>query len=110
MKEHDPMVDHLEAARRGWGPDLPLTDEAGPCGCEELLDRLDEFLDSEMSDSQCARLQEHAAQCPTCREATDAEQHLRAIIRRSCAEVAPAELRMRVAVQLTRLRLTDPGR
>ncbi|MEE6273404.1 mycothiol system anti-sigma-R factor [Georgenia wangjunii] len=104
------MADQMDLARRGWGPDLPLTDEAGPCRCEELLEHLYEFLDSEMSDTQRARLRDHVVSCPTCQEATDAEQHLRAIIRRSCAEVAPQNLRLRVVAQIEVLRGGGPAR
>jgi anti-sigma factor (TIGR02949 family) len=105
--DRDPMADHLDVARRGWGPDLALTEQAGPCRCEELLEHLDEFLDSEMSDSQCARLREHVDGCPTCQEAADAVQHVRAIVRRSCAETAPEDLRLRLAQRLSSLRVGD---
>src|SRR5690606_25376212 len=98
-QEREPMTDQMDQARRGWGPEMALAEGAGPCRCEELLEHLDEFLDSEMSDTQCARLRSHVEACPTCQEATDVEQHLRALIRRSCAEVAPQDLRLRVVAQ-----------
>ncbi|WP_127131787.1 mycothiol system anti-sigma-R factor [Georgenia sp. SYP-B2076] len=76
------------------------------CTCEELLDNLMEFLDSELDEDQEARFRAHAEDCPTCHEAADAEQHIRSIVRRSCAEVAPSSLRLRVESQLSVLRVT----
>lgn len=78
---------------------------ATPCSCDELLEHLFEFLDSELDDDQQARFRRHAEECRTCTEATDAEQHIRALVRRSCAEVAPSSLRLRVQSQLTVLRV-----
>ncbi|MEE6282700.1 mycothiol system anti-sigma-R factor [Georgenia sunbinii] len=85
----------------------PGTVPPGPCNCEELLEQLYEFVDSEISEAQCARLREHVRLCPTCREATDAETHLRLLLRRSCAETAPTGLRLRVVAQISMLRARD---
>jgi len=74
------------------------------CGCEDLISRLFQLLDAELEDSERARLQRHIDACPTCHEAADAEQHLRHLIRRSCAELAPETLRARVITQITVLR------
>lgn len=73
---------------------------AAPCRCEELLEQLYELIDSEISQAQCARLQAHLTECDTCREAADAETHLRGLLRRSCTEVAPSRLRVRVVTQI----------
>jgi len=74
------------------------------CRCEELLEHLYEFLDAEISESEVARLQRHVEDCPTCREVTDVETKVRVLLRRSCTEVAPDTLRMRVVTQLSVLR------
>ena len=97
--ENADLVDRAEEALRRRGG-------AGTvCSCEELLDHLFEFLDSELDEDQYARFRAHAAECPTCTEAADAEEHIRALVRRSCAEVAPSSLRVRVQSQLTVLRV-----
>ncbi|MFD1716791.1 mycothiol system anti-sigma-R factor [Georgenia deserti] len=80
--------------------------ESGPCSCEELMDHLFEFLDAELDESEEARLRRHAAECPHCTEAADAEVHIRELVKRSCAEVAPSSLRMRVRSQLTVLKVS----
>ncbi len=79
----------------------PVDDE---CRCEEMREHLYEFLDSEMSGSDLARLRRHIEECPTCREATDVETHIRMLLRRSCREVAPSTLRLRVITQIGVLR------
>jgi anti-sigma factor (TIGR02949 family) len=101
MTEDSPdLIDRAERAVRERSGD-------GRCTCEELLDNLMEFLDSELDEDQCARFRAHADNCPTCHEAADAEQHIRALLRRSCSEVAPSSLRVRVASQLSVLRVTS---
>lgn len=74
------------------------------CRCEELLEHLFEFVDSEMDDHDRERLRRHLDECPTCREATDAETRVRLLLRRSCQEVAPSTLRLRVITQISVLR------
>ncbi|PYF99333.1 mycothiol system anti-sigma-R factor [Georgenia satyanarayanai] len=87
-----------------------MTDHTDPlqdieaCRCEELLEHLFEFVDSEMDDHDRERLRRHLDECPTCREATDAEARVRLLLRRSCQEVAPSTLRLRVITQISVLR------
>lgn len=78
---------------------------ATPCGCEEALDRLFEFLDAELPSPDRGRLAAHLSVCPHCLDAASAERHVRALIRRSCTERAPETLRMRVIAQLTVMRV-----
>ena len=91
------MSDDVMPAGAGQAP-------PGPCNCEELLGQLFEFVDSEINEAQYSRLRAHVQECPTCREATDAETHLRVLLRRSCSEIAPAGLRLRVVTQISMLR------
>ena len=58
------------------------TDNVDDCRCEELLEHLYEFVDSEMSENDVARLRRHVADCHTCREATDMETKVRLLLRR----------------------------
>jgi anti-sigma factor (TIGR02949 family) len=84
--------------------DENLADPIAGCNCEELLEHLFEFVDSEMTDGDRERLRRHVEECPTCREATDAETRIRVLLRRSCQEVAPTTLRLRVLTQISVLR------
>ncbi|HLS48678.1 MAG TPA: mycothiol system anti-sigma-R factor [Actinomycetaceae bacterium] len=83
-------------------------DAEGSGECDELLAQLYEFIDSEISDEACSRFRGHLADCATCREAVAAENRLREVLRRSCFEVAPTELRMRVVTQIGILRSGRP--
>lgn len=73
------------------------------CSCEEAQRRLYELLDAELEGELLAKLQAHVERCPQCHEIADVEAHIRAVLRRSCSEEAPAELRARiVAVTIRR--------
>ena len=88
----------------------------GPCGapgsllegsCEEVADHLFELLDAQMPLEAAARLRRHCETCPHCSELTEAEIHVREIVKRSCcAESAPVSLRMRVTNQIAVYRST----
>lgn len=77
------------------------------CNCAEALEHLCEYLDSEMDETELDRLRNHIETCATCLEAMASEQSLRVVLRRSCAEVAPASLRLRVLSQITVLRRAE---
>lgn len=79
------------------------------CGCSDLLGRLFQLLDAELEDPERERLRRHVEMCPDCQHATEAEAHIRALIRRSCVENAPASLRVRVISQIQVLRLNGPS-
>ena len=83
-----------------------MTEEMGPegCRCEEALEHLYEYLDAEMSEMQLDRLRAHIDECTACLDEVSRERELRIVLKRSCAEVAPDALRMRVRTQLTILR------
>lgn len=72
--------------------------------CAEALSRLFEFLDQEIDESDGDRIRQHLADCEPCLSAYDVEDHLKKLVRRSCAEAAPAELHVRIRQQLTVLR------
>lgn len=73
----------------------------GPSACEDALAHLQEYIDCEMSEVDTVRLEMHISTCPTCQEQVGLEQRLRALLRRSCMEQAPAHLRERVLRQIT---------
>lgn len=74
------------------------------CRCEEALDRLEEYLDSEMGELDAGRLREHLQGCTSCLGEAELEQRFRALLRRSCCETAPETLRVRVRTEITVLR------
>jgi anti-sigma factor (TIGR02949 family) len=72
----------------------------GPCGCDEAISRLYEYLDAEMPEPDCLRVAAHLAVCADCHDAAGAERHVRELLRRSCVERAPETLRMRVVAEM----------
>ena len=78
--------------------------------CSEALARLFEFLDAEISEADGDRIRQHLADCEPCLTEYDTEDHLKKLVRRSCSEVAPADLHLRIREQLTvlRMRYTAP--
>jgi len=89
---------------------LHLTPRAqGDCGsgCTEALDRLFEYLDSELVEPDADRVRAHLAECTGCLEEFDVEAVVKKIVRRSCQEAAPADLRVRIHERLVSLRVSD---
>ena len=72
------------------------------CGqdCGEALAQLEAYLDGELPEASLPTIREHLAACYPCADRADFEQQLRAIVRRDCAEKAPAELVDRIKVHL----------
>src|SRR5699024_8665152 len=83
-----------------------MTEEIRPegCRCEEALEHLYEYLAAEMCEIQLGGLRAHIEESATCLDAISRERELRIVLSRSCADVAPDTLRMRVRTQLTLLR------
>lgn len=86
--------------------DTTPTDEAAHAvDCRQALGRLFEFLDHEIDEADGDRIRQHLADCEPCLAEYDVEDHLKKLVRRSCAEHAPDELRVRIHEQLTVLRV-----
>lgn len=68
--------------------------------CDDLVRHLFEFLDAEMEAQMQLRMEEHVRTCAYCTELTDAEEHVRELVRRSCQEMAPTRLRLRIVSEL----------
>lgn len=77
-------------------------DEDDVAHCGEVLRRVYELLDGEMSEDDCARLKRHLDECGPCLAEYNLDVMLKALLRRSCAcEEAPVALRERIRVQIT---------
>lgn len=68
--------------------------EMGRTSCEELIEHLFRFLDHEVDSSLHDALTRHVEECGHCRELAEAELHVRELLRRSCCQGAPDELRV----------------
>ena len=72
--------------------------------CTEALARLFEFLDHEIDDLTGDRIRRHLADCEPCLAEYDVEDHVKAVVKRSCAESAPSSLHLRIRARLVELR------
>jgi anti-sigma factor (TIGR02949 family) len=72
--------------------------------CGQALGRLFEYLDSELGAPDSDRIRAHLAECAPCLDEYDVEVVVKNLVRRSCQELAPAELRVRIHERLTVLR------
>ena len=83
----------------------------GRFGCDEVLRRLDDFVDRALGVEEIRRVEEHLADCTACAEAARFESSLIAGIRARLRRIAvPAGLRESIHVRLTTETLQDDGR
>ena len=70
--------------------------------CEQVLERMYEFLDNELDTATGDAIRHHLAACEPCLESFDVEQAVRTLVRRRCGgDVAPTHLREKIVMQLT---------
>ncbi|MBM7825858.1 anti-sigma factor (TIGR02949 family) [Arcanobacterium pluranimalium] len=67
------------------------------CSCGDVVDSLFELLDHEIPVERAEILYTHGQECVNCSEQIAAEMRIREIVRRSCTEEAPSELRMKIS-------------
>jgi mycothiol system anti-sigma-R factor len=80
----------------GTGPDM------GPSAsdCAEFLDRIVYFIDNELDEADCSAVRVHLDSCNPCLEKYDLQRTVKSVVARSCAEVAPDDLRQRVLFRI----------
>ncbi len=74
--------------------------EPSNADCADFLERIVYFIDNELDDADCAAVQVHLDACNPCLEKYDLQRTVKAIVARSCSEVAPQELRDRVLFRI----------
>jgi anti-sigma factor (TIGR02949 family) len=83
---------------------------AGHSDCSEVLHRIYEYLDGEMSDDDVRRVATHLSECGPCLAEHDLDAAMKQVVRRSClSEQAPSELRMQVVRRITMVRMELDG-
>jgi mycothiol system anti-sigma-R factor len=73
--------------------------------CAQVLGRVYEYLDGELGAIDLDRIREHLDECGPCLRQYDLDVALKALVRRSCRESAPADLRERIMVKITEVRI-----
>lgn len=73
----------------------------------EVLDRLHEFLDHEMSDDDSEKVRRHLERCSSCREEYLLEGMVREVVRRAAGhDAAPDEVREKILARIRRIQST----
>ena len=78
--------------------DHGLEPSAGECA--DFLEQIVYFIDNELDAADCAVVRAHLDTCNPCLEKYDLQRTVKSVVARSCAEVAPDELRQRVLFKI----------
>ncbi|MGC5167809.1 mycothiol system anti-sigma-R factor [Luteimicrobium sp. DT211] len=80
----------------------PIPHALGDGGeCDHVVGHLWEYLDSEMTEDDAVRMRAHLAHCSPCLAELGLDELVRQLLRRSCADRAPATLRARLYAQFS---------
>ena len=99
----DMDVDRSSAGLGGDAEGIePIPHAVGEGGeCDHVVEHLWEYLDSEMTEDDAARMRAHLAHCSPCLAELSLDELVRQLLRRSCADRAPATLRARLYAQFS---------
>ena len=65
--------------------------------CTDCLEKLDQYLDRELTDSELAEVKRHLEDCPPCEDHYQLQVHMRRVVKVCCDQgVAPEQLRSRL--------------
>jgi mycothiol system anti-sigma-R factor len=68
--------------------------------CSEVLDRVYEYLDGELDRQRVHVIKEHLDECGPCLAEYGLEDAVKSIVKRSCSDPAPADLRSKVLARI----------
>jgi mycothiol system anti-sigma-R factor len=77
--------------------------------CSEVLDRVYEYVDGELTPEDLHAIRHHLEECAPCLRQYDLEAVLKQLVRRSCQDRAPEGLRVRIMARITEVRITTDG-
>lgn len=72
--------------------------------CSEVLDRVYEYLDGELDRERVHVIKDHLDECSPCLAEYGLEDAVKAIVKRSCSDPAPADLRNKVMRRIETVR------
>lgn len=73
--------------------------------CDDVLRRMDFFIDNELAAADADAIRSHLAECGPCLREVDIERLVKGLIARSCTEHAPMELRQRVMFSIRQVQV-----
>jgi mycothiol system anti-sigma-R factor len=74
--------------------------------CTEVLDRIYEYIDGELDPERRHEIKHHLDECSPCLQEFGLEEAVKAVVKRSCSDPAPPELRAKVLVRIASVRAT----
>ncbi|MFT3877910.1 MAG: mycothiol system anti-sigma-R factor [Propioniciclava sp.] len=86
-----------------------------PIDCRYVADRINRFLDGELSEAEADELRLHIDACAHCLDETDLMDAIKRLVNRACGcAQAPETLRARIVTQIhrvsyTRIEITEIG-
>ncbi len=80
----------------------------GDCA-DSRIARLYEYLDGALSREDIQDIKDHLDTCPDCAKEHDIECVIRSVVKRSCQEQAPSELKARIMSRLTEIHVESPA-
>lgn len=72
--------------------------------CADVLDRVYEYIDGELDHDRVHVIKEHLDECAPCLQEFGLEEAVKSIVRRSCHDPAPADLRNKVLAHIEAVR------
>ena len=80
----------------------------GECNtCDGKLESIYDSLDGALSCQDLEELNAHLSECQHCAKEYDLECVIRSVIKRSCSEVAPTDLKSKIMARIDSLRETE---
>jgi mycothiol system anti-sigma-R factor len=68
--------------------------------CSEVLDKVYQYIDGELDRSRAHEIKDHLDDCGPCLREFGLEEAVKSIVKRTCSDQAPAELRAKVLVRI----------
>lgn len=81
------------------------TQDPSVADCADFLERIVYFLDNELDEADCSAVRLHLDSCNPCLEKYDLQRTVKAVVARSCSEVAPDDLRQRVMLRIRQVQV-----
>ena len=75
--------------------------------CSEVLDRVYGYLDGELDNVDCAKIQQHLDECGPCLREYGLEEAVKRLVHKHCGhDVVPGDLRIKVLARIQEVRAT----
>ena len=74
--------------------------------CVEVLARVYTYIDGELATADCASIAHHLEECGPCLREFGIEEEVKAVVKRSCTDPAPIELKAKVLLRIQQVSVT----